>query len=108
MDSDSETAGDEAQRGREGGLRYERDDIDGGMGWNSEARWHVANHEEDAGSDSDSDMRRAWIKWAEAAPPIPSTVTFVDDVLDSSRGQYDRETILERFSRSQVGDFLLE
>ena len=108
VDSDSETTGDEAPGARGGGLGYDRDVDDDGMGWNSDVRWHVANQEEDAGSDSDSDMARAWIKSAEAAPPIPSTVTFVDDVLDSSRGQYDRETVLERFSQSQVGDFLLE
>ncbi|KAI1792044.1 hypothetical protein LXA43DRAFT_372545 [Ganoderma leucocontextum] len=56
----------------------------------------------------DSDMEREWFELEPEMPPYPNKVAFVDDPLDSSRGQYDRETILERFSQSQLGDFLLE
>ncbi|KAI1784065.1 hypothetical protein LXA43DRAFT_1077489 [Ganoderma leucocontextum] len=56
----------------------------------------------------DSDMEREWFEVEPETPPYPNKVAFVDDPLDSSRGQYDRETILERFSQSQLGDFLLE
>ena len=38
----------------------------------------------------------------------PNKVQFVDDPLDSSRGQYSREAVLEAFSRSQLGDYLLD
>ncbi|KAI1786965.1 hypothetical protein LXA43DRAFT_1184818 [Ganoderma leucocontextum] len=56
--------------------------------------------------DSDSDMERPWFRIED--PPHASMDMFVDDLLGSSGEQYDRETILERFSRSQLGDFLLE
>ncbi|PIL30056.1 hypothetical protein GSI_07800 [Ganoderma sinense ZZ0214-1] len=60
------------------------------------------------GVGSDSDMEREWFEVEPEMPPYPNKVQFVDDPLDTSRGQYDRETILERFSQSQLGDFLLE
>ena len=64
-------------------------------------------HSEDGGG-SDSDMEREWFELEPEMPPYPNKVQFVDDPLDSSRGQYDRETVLERFAQSQLGDFLLE
>ncbi|PIL28275.1 hypothetical protein GSI_09563 [Ganoderma sinense ZZ0214-1] len=82
--ADSDTSGDEA----------EDDERPGGHS--------------DAGSDADSDLERAWITVRAAAPPVPARIVFVDDLLDSTGRQYDRETVLERFSRSQLGDFLLD
>ncbi|KAM5542541.1 hypothetical protein V8D89_004000 [Ganoderma adspersum] len=65
---------------------------------------------EDARSEEglDSDMEREWFEVEPGMPPYPNKVQFIDDPLDSSRGQYGRETILERFCQSQLGDFLLE
>ena len=57
---------------------------------------------------ADSDMEREWFEVEPENPPYPNKVAFVDDPLDSSRGQYDRETVLERFSQGLLGDFLLE
>ena len=64
----------------------------------------------DAGEEEglDSDMEREWFELEPGRPPYPNKVQFVDDPLDRSGGQYDRETVLERFSQSQLGDFLLE
>ncbi|PIL30066.1 hypothetical protein GSI_07643 [Ganoderma sinense ZZ0214-1] len=79
------------------------EDGDGAEGRDGECEMGDARSEDGMGSDSD--MEREWF---ELEPEMPNEVRFVDDPLDSSRGQYDRETILERFSQSQLGDFLLE
>ena len=58
--------------------------------------------------ETDSDMVREWFEVEPEEPPYPNKVQFVDDPLDSSRGQYSREAVLEAFSRSQLGDYLLD
>ncbi|EJF55692.1 hypothetical protein DICSQDRAFT_184240 [Dichomitus squalens LYAD-421 SS1] len=69
--------------------------------------WNEAKYEGE-GEVTDSDMEREWYEVEPEMPPYPNKVQFVDDALDSSRGQYSREAVLKAFSRSQLGDYLLD